>query len=584
MTGFSSDGQELKRREASPSARPLKATSPYGEPQRGFPSFWVSLKSTVRNVPPTLWIGLFVAIELILLRYMALGRYAALSETDNGVLLLWAHTATKALVLLYFVGFLAVILSRGSIAPSIRSISARRILLAANIASCLGLSFVLVRLPLGELEASQLNTSQIWTYTTGIVCLFAVVASGAGLIWSSAYRSGRALAYGTAGILTAGTYTGHLDPFILGGRNLIEGTALELSLWFYGLSGRPLPTVDYGGQDPIMSVPQFSISIAASCSGYQGMLSAFVLLGTYIVVERPSLRLERAVLLCMLGVGGTFILNALRIAVLFYIGEEISTDVAVNGFHSQFGTLSLLVVSAAAMLIMEHSTFRRVPSSGALVELGMPEGELQRIAVLMLPLAAYLLIAMITGLFVGTFNWFYPLPVALCIPLLWYFRETLYREFLTPPSLLAIAVGFATYLLWIVLVPTDTERDTMLSSTLKSAPIWIAVIWIFFRVLGSSLLVPAIEELAFRGALLRLFERMVPTSFGAASALTVSLLGSSLAFGLLHSNIFAGFVAGFMFGALYLWRRALSDAIVAHGTTNFLICLHVLGLGEWSYW
>jgi len=155
---------------------------------------------------------------------------------------------------------------------------------------------------------------------------------------------------------------------------------------------------------------------------------------------------------------------------------------------------------------------------------------------------------------------------------------------LTPPSLLAIAVGFATYLLWIVLVPTDTERDTMLSSTLKSAPIWIAVIWIFFRVLGSSLLVPAIEELAFRGALLRLFERMVPTSFGAASALTVSLLGSSLAFGLLHSNIFAGFVAGFMFGALYLWRRALSDAIVAHGTTNFLICLHVLGLGEWSYW
>jgi len=62
------------------------------------------------------------------------------------------------------------------------------------------------------------------------------------------------------------------------------------------------------------------------------------------------------------------------------------------------------------------------------------------------------------------------------------------------------------------------------------------------------------------------------------------LTASSVAFGLLHANVLAATVAGLAYGALFLRRRALADAVVAHAVTNFLICLHVLGLGEWSYW
>ena len=83
---------------------------------------------------------------------------------------------------------------------------------------------------------------------------------------------------------------------------------------------------------------------------------------------------------------------------------------------------------------------------------------------------------------------------------------------------------------------------------------------------------------------MRLVERALTDKLSRRASASVALLATSVAFGLMHAEIVAGTVAGLMFGALYLWRRALSDAIVAHAVTNFLICLHVLGYGEWSYW
>jgi hypothetical protein len=40
-----------------------------------------------------------------------------------------------------------------------------------------------------------------------------------------------------------------------------------------------------------------------------------------------------------------------------------------------------------------------------------------------------------------------------------------------------------------------------------------------------------------------------------------------------------------MFYALALYgRRKLSDAVLAHATTNALIAAHVLASGKWSLW
>jgi membrane protease YdiL (CAAX protease family) len=77
------------------------------------------------------------------------------------------------------------------------------------------------------------------------------------------------------------------------------------------------------------------------------------------------------------------------------------------------------------------------------------------------------------------------------------------------------------------------------------------------------------EEMFFRGA-------MVPV---------LGLVGSSAVFALLHMGLpprvrhlpwtISSFVAGVVFGALYLWTGDLTGAVVAHFTVNFLNLRHV---------
>jgi CAAX prenyl protease-like protein len=93
-----------------------------------------------------------------------------------------------------------------------------------------------------------------------------------------------------------------------------------------------------------------------------------------------------------------------------------------------------------------------------------------------------------------------------------------------------------------------------------------------------------VEELAFRGFLLRWlvspeFER-VPARAWTWSAVLVS----SLAFGVLHGHWILGTFAGIVFAFVLLARGRLSDAILAHALTNAGIAVAVLAFGRWDLW
>ena len=96
--------------------------------------------------------------------------------------------------------------------------------------------------------------------------------------------------------------------------------------------------------------------------------------------------------------------------------------------------------------------------------------------------------------------------------------------------------------------------------------------------------VPLAEELAFRGYLVRKlisseFESVDPRRFT-----WLSFLLSSILFGAIHDRWLAGTLAGMAF-ALALYRRGrISDAVVAHATSNALIAAFVLSTGSWSLW
>jgi len=94
-----------------------------------------------------------------------------------------------------------------------------------------------------------------------------------------------------------------------------------------------------------------------------------------------------------------------------------------------------------------------------------------------------------------------------------------------------------------------------------------------------------VEELAFRGFLIR---RVISPDFDSLSPRRYTyfaVLVSSVAFGLLHGDRWiAGSVAGLIYAAVFLRRGRIGDAVVAHALTNALLAAWVLWSGRWYLW
>lgn len=120
---------------------------------------------------------------------------------------------------------------------------------------------------------------------------------------------------------------------------------------------------------------------------------------------------------------------------------------------------------------------------------------------------------------------------------------------------------------------------------LARAPEALRYGWIAVRILSAAVTVPIVEELAFRGYLMR---RLVSADFSAVSFRTLtwfSLAGSSLLFGLMHGHRWlAGTLAGVLYGFVMTRRGRLGDAVVAHAATNALLAAYVMGMGKWGFW
>jgi CAAX prenyl protease-like protein len=109
-------------------------------------------------------------------------------------------------------------------------------------------------------------------------------------------------------------------------------------------------------------------------------------------------------------------------------------------------------------------------------------------------------------------------------------------------------------------------------------------VWIIGRLLGAVLVVPIVEELAFRGFLLR---RLIASNFSKVPYDQwhwPAVLISSLAFAAVHQQLIGGFAAGVLYAYAQKRRGLLSDAIVAHAVSNALIAIQVLFAGHWSLW
>jgi exosortase E/protease (VPEID-CTERM system) len=334
----------------------------------------------------------------------------------------------------------------------------------------------------------------------------------------------------------------------------------------------------------LLGTSQFSIAIYPACAGYEGIGLISVFVGGYLWFFKGDLRFPQAFLLLPCGIIVIWLVNAVRITLLVLIGAYVSPQIALGGFHSATGWLGFIVVALSLVAVTQEMPFFTARQS----EVSTRASESESTAAYLVPLMALLAIIMITRVFSGGFDWFYPVRVLGTAAAIWFFwrRKRSRIHFASVWSGSAIGIGVAVFFIWVLLewAMGYAETDPAIPNSLEGMPTGIvAAVWLVFRVLGSVITVPIAEELAFRGYALR---RLISSDFDKISLrfTWLSFLLSSFLFGALHGRWLAGTVAG-MFYAWAMYRRGkVGDAIMAHATTNALIAADVLILGNWNYW
>jgi exosortase E/protease (VPEID-CTERM system) len=332
----------------------------------------------------------------------------------------------------------------------------------------------------------------------------------------------------------------------------------------------------------VLGTPAFQVRIAPACSGYEGVGLVSLYLGLYVLLFRNSLRFPIALALIPAGAALAWIVNVLRIVTLISIGDSGSQELALGGFHSQAGWiafnmigLGLVAVAHRIRLFPPHITRNATAQNAA--------------APYLLPLLVLVATQMLAETIVNETASLYPWRIVVTAAVLIYFHRSVRTACIEITAntgrfinLFAILVGVTVFLLWIPLTCGVGEMNVPdPRSTMTNAGF---AVWLGFRVLGSVLIVPLAEELAFRGYLVR---RLISADFAAVPPRRftwASFAISSVFFGLLHGHWIAGTLSGMAY-AIVLYRRGrLSDCIVAHSTTNGLLAITALATNDWSIW
>ncbi len=351
-----------------------------------------------------------------------------------------------------------------------------------------------------------------------------------------------------------------------------------LSLFVSGIIANPA-TMNLG-------TTKFAVEIAPECSGYEGagLILAFGVIWLWFF--RDECRFPRALILIPAGVVLMYLLNAVRITGLILIGDAGATRIALGGFHSQAGWIAFNAValgfSLAARRLPWLTTTGHVDATAAGPSKDSADNPA---ATYLLPFLSILAVGMVTAAASGDFQWLYPLRFLAAAGALWFLRER-YAAVDWSFGWFGPAVGVLAFVIWLGMdALLNTRTHDAMPEALAATTTAIRTSWIVFRILAAVITVPIAEELAFRGFLIRRFlsadiEALPPQSF---TWLGVGI--TSIAFGILHGNLwFAGIIAGLLYAWALLRRGKLGEAIVAHATTNALLAAYVLLFQKWHLW
>ncbi len=156
----------------------------------------------------------------------------------------------------------------------------------------------------------------------------------------------------------------------------------------------------------------------------------------------------------------------------------------------------------------------------------------------------------------------------------------------------SMALGLAVFAIWMgpdLLWPGYRDHwlfQNWLSGSIgKDGAARHSAAQLLFRIAGSVLVVPPVEELFWRGWFMRwlISPRFESVPLGTWSAhafwITAVLFASE------HGAFWeVGLIAGLLFNWWMIRTRSLADCILAHAVANGCLAAWVVGAGQWQFW
>ena len=220
----------------------------------------------------------------------------------------------------------------------------------------------------------------------------------------------------------------------------------------------------------------------------------------------------------------------------------------------------------------------------------------RKLAAFTLPMAVFLLLLAARSLLqnrAGAFwlaspeFWIYPAQTILCGGLLlWFWRE--YELRAAGQVAFAFLAGIGVFCLWISpqailgFAPRlDGFNPEVFSG--QSAAYWTTLIFRFVRLV---VVVPLVEEIFWRGFVLRYFinEKFHAVPIGAFSWLSFAIV--TVGFGFAHSRAdwIAALIAGALYNCVAYRTKSLASCVLAHAVTNLLLGLWIMATRQWGFW
>jgi CAAX prenyl protease-like protein len=190
-------------------------------------------------------------------------------------------------------------------------------------------------------------------------------------------------------------------------------------------------------------------------------------------------------------------------------------------------------------------------------------------------------------------DWEYAVRVAIVAASIWFFSRRV-LDFRVRFFAGSLAMGIAAFLLWIApdtLFPGWRQHWLFTNSLLGEVKVSLSAeqlsspVLLFFRTLSAALMVPILEELFWRGWLMRWlikndFEQVPLGTYDTQSYWIVAAL-----FALEHGPFWE---VGLLTGLLWNWwmvrTKSLGDLIFVHAVTNLVLSLYVIATKKWEFW